>query len=104
MTIPNEGQSKGVRSPETVGAELQTLDSGLQTLVTGPVLQTRDGCRRRVALLSLAERWALAWYFGIDVNELDCEDLARRLHALNHTKRTKRTHENEEGDNRRSEI
>lgn len=61
--------------------------SCLENLLTGPVLRTRQGARARVAALSIAERWALAWHFGMPT--ADGEDLARRLHDLNHKKRTR---------------
>jgi len=61
--------------------------SEIERLTTGPVLRTREGCRRRVEMLSLGQRWLLAWHFGID-NRFDGEQIAKRLHDLNHKRRT----------------
>lgn len=61
--------------------------SSIENLLTGPVCRTREGCRRRVMALLIRERWALAWHFRLAT--ADPEELARRLHALNHNIRRK---------------
>lgn len=62
----------------------------MTNLLTGPVLATREGCRRRVERLSLGQRWALARHFGLAIDTLDPEGLARHLHQLNHRRRRSR--------------
>ncbi len=51
----------------------------------GPVLQTREGCRARLAQLTLGQQWQLAYRLRCDVRDLD-----RVLHDLNHKTRISR--------------
>jgi len=61
-------------------------DGAIEKLLVGPVLGTREGCRRRVALLTIAERWAIAYRLGLTTAE--GEVLARALHRNQRTSRT----------------
>lgn len=60
----------------------------LEWLTTGPALRTRDGCRGRVAALSLGQRSRLA--YALRLTDPEGEALARALHGINHKVRSRR--------------
>jgi hypothetical protein len=60
----------------------------LERLTMGPVLETRAGCRARLALLTMGERLALAAHWGLgDLNLFDDREFVRRLHRPRHKRR-----------------
>lgn len=65
-------------------------------LTSGPVLRTLGGCRRRIATLGLAERWALSYAFG----ESDLDALARVLWHHARSQEAVRRHHGKEKDRR----
>lgn len=57
----------------------------LTSLTTGPVLETREGCRARIRLLSVQECMALTSYFGCGAEELES-----RLHQPRRRRRKRK--------------
>ena len=62
------------------------MGTSLTALTTGPVLATLAGCRARLGLLSLGERYELCRAFGLE-NLMDDRRLARALHRPQRKKR-----------------
>lgn len=57
------------------------MDAG--DLLTGPVLATREGCRRRIACCSLGQWARIAQGLGVPLDQIEPERLALGLWARN---------------------